>query len=96
MVETDRQAVIVDGCRIPFLRSGTGYRHLMACDLAAANIECLLRKTGLPGDVVDVMLAEYGADAARLADLRQKLGLLFEQQRVQRLQQRYGFSFPQA
>jgi peptide/nickel transport system permease protein len=29
----------------------------------------------LPGDPVDMMLAEYGADAARLADLRQKLGL---------------------
>ncbi|NLE75557.1 MAG: ABC transporter permease, partial [Chloroflexi bacterium] len=29
----------------------------------------------LPGDPVDVMLAEYGADAARLAQLRSQLGL---------------------
>lgn len=29
----------------------------------------------LPGDAVDMMLAEYGADAERLADLRDKLGL---------------------
>jgi peptide/nickel transport system permease protein len=29
----------------------------------------------LPGDPVDIMLAEYGADAARLADLRHQLGL---------------------
>ncbi len=69
MVETDRQAVIVDGCRIPFLRSGTGYRHLMACDLAAANIECLLRKTGLPADVVDCVILGHTVQNVRTSNL---------------------------
>ena len=69
MAATDRQAVIVDGCRIPFLRSGTGYRHLMACDLAAANIENLLERTGLPGDQVDCVVLGHTVQNVRTSNL---------------------------
>lgn len=47
-----RKAVLVDGVRIPFLRSGTDYQDLMAYDLARMAIQSLLTKTQLePGKV---------------------------------------------
>ena len=69
MAATDRQAVIVDGCRIPFLKSGTRYRRLMACDLAAANIENLLERTGLPGDQVDCVVLGHTVQNVRTSNL---------------------------
>jgi acetyl-CoA acetyltransferase family protein len=69
MVESARQAVIVDGCRIPFLRSGTGYRHLMACDLAAANIRNLLERAGLPKDQVDCVVLGHTVQNVRTSNL---------------------------
>ena len=69
MTDTDRQAVIVDGCRIPFLKSGTGYAHLMACDLAAANIENLLARVGLPGDEVDCVVLGHTVQNVRTSNL---------------------------
>ena len=69
MAATDRQAVIVDGCRIPFLKSGTGYRRLIACDLAAANIENLLERRGLPGDQVDCVILGHTVQNVRTSNL---------------------------
>lgn len=45
--------VLVDGCRTPFQRTGTGYRDLMSYQLAAAAIRGLLRRTGVAGDGID-------------------------------------------
>ncbi len=39
-----RRAVVVGGCRIPFLRSGTGYRELSAYDLARLALKSLLER----------------------------------------------------
>jgi acetyl-CoA acyltransferase len=69
MAATDRRAVIVDGCRIPFLKSGTGYGRLMACDLAAANIENLLRRTDLPADAVDCVVLGHTVQNVRTSNL---------------------------
>ncbi len=69
MVSTERQAVIVDGCRIPFLKSGTGYRRLMACDLAAANIRNLLHKAALPADQVDCVVLGHTVQNVRTSNL---------------------------
>ncbi|PSQ82326.1 MAG: acetyl-CoA C-acyltransferase, partial [Bacteroidetes bacterium QS_1_63_11] len=43
-----RTAVVVDGCRIPFQRSGTGYADLMAYDMGRMVLRRLLTRTGLP------------------------------------------------
>ena len=45
--------VLVDGCRTPFQRAGTGYRDLMSYQLAATAIGGVLRRTGVAGEVVD-------------------------------------------
>ena len=48
-----RTAVLVDGCRLPFQRSGTGYVDLMAYDMGRMVLRGLLSRTGLPPDQVD-------------------------------------------
>jgi acetyl-CoA acyltransferase len=48
-----RTAVLVDGCRLPFQRSGTGYTDLMAYDMARMALKGLLRRTGLDPATVD-------------------------------------------
>ena len=42
----------IDGCRIPFQRSGTGYKHLMAYDLARMAMQGLLHRTDLAPDQI--------------------------------------------
>jgi len=48
-----RTAVFVDGCRLPFQRSGTGYEDLMAYDMGRMVLKGLLTRTGLPADRVE-------------------------------------------
>jgi len=60
-----RKAVLVDGCRIPFLRSGTGYGDLMSYDLGRLALKALLDRTQIePGRVDRVIM---GTVIARLA-----------------------------
>lgn len=46
-------AVLVDGGRIPFQRSGTAYNDLMAYDLGRMAIEGLLARSGVNGSQLD-------------------------------------------
>jgi acetyl-CoA acetyltransferase family protein len=48
-----RKVVVVDGTRTPFLKSGTGYRDLMAYQLGAVAISGLLKKTSLDAAQVE-------------------------------------------
>ncbi|SHF19125.1 acetyl-CoA acyltransferase/acetyl-CoA acyltransferase [Fodinibius roseus] len=47
------EAVIVDGARIPFQRSGTGYKKLMAYDLGRMAIEGLIGRSGIDSGDID-------------------------------------------
>lgn len=52
-----RDVVFVDGCRIPFLRSGTSYASLKAYDLGRMALKALLNRTGIdPGGVDRVIM----------------------------------------
>ena len=51
-----RKIVVVEGCRTPFLRSGTDYLNLMSYQLGAFAIKGLLTKTGLDPDEVDQVI----------------------------------------
>ncbi len=51
-----REVVFVEGMRIPFQRSGTGYRDLTAYDLARIALKALLDRTELPGEQVDFVI----------------------------------------
>jgi len=46
-------AVLVDGCRIPFQRSGTNYNDLMAYDLGRMAIEGLLARNAVDPATID-------------------------------------------
>ncbi len=51
-----RNVVIVEGCRIPFLKAGTDYQDLMAYQLGAMAIKGLLEKTGLDKNEIDRLI----------------------------------------
>jgi acetyl-CoA acetyltransferase family protein len=60
-----RKAVLVDGCRIPFLRSGTEYRDLTPYDLGRLALKALLTRTMIdPAKVGQVIM---GTVISRLA-----------------------------
>jgi acetyl-CoA acyltransferase len=48
-----RSVVLVDGCRLPFQRSGTAYVDLMAYDMGRMVLKGLLTRTGLDPTAID-------------------------------------------
>ncbi len=50
------QVVFIDGVRIPFQRSNTGYRELTSFDLARLAMRALLEKTDFPPQQIDWVL----------------------------------------
>ncbi len=64
-ISQGRKAVLVDGCRIPFLRSGTAYRDLTPYDLGRLALKALLTRTMIePAKVGQVIM---GTVISRLA-----------------------------
>jgi len=64
-IRQGRKAVLVDGCRIPFLRSGTAYRDLTPYDLGRLALKALLTRTMIePAKVGQVIM---GSVISRLA-----------------------------
>lgn len=51
-----RSVVIIAGCRIPFLRSGSGYGDLMSYDLARLALKGLLDRTQIAPEAVDLII----------------------------------------
>ncbi len=64
MLENRRKTVLIDGCRIPFQRSGTGYRALSSYDLGRLALKALLRKTEIDPRMIDSVI--MGTVAAKL------------------------------
>ncbi|GIV32821.1 MAG: acetyl-CoA acetyltransferase [Chitinophagales bacterium] len=60
----NKNIVIIDGCRTPFLRAGTDYKDLMSYQLGAFAIRGLLNKTGLDAQHVDSVV--YGTVIANV------------------------------
>ncbi len=57
------RAAVIDGCRTPFLRSGTGYRKAMAWELGRYAVKGLMSKTGITSKDVDhVVMGTVAAD----------------------------------
>ena len=52
------RTAVIDGCRTPFVRSGTHFARLTAIDLGRHAVTELLARTQLPPDVVDHLV--YG------------------------------------
>lgn len=54
---SEKKVVVIDGCRTPFLRSGTDYMDLMSYQLGQFAIKGLLTKTGIaPSEVGQVIM----------------------------------------
>ena len=53
---TLEKVVFIDGCRTPFLRSGTQYMDLMSYQLGQYAIKGLLVKTGIDPAMVDEVI----------------------------------------
>ncbi|GAA5522408.1 acetyl-CoA C-acyltransferase [Aliifodinibius salicampi] len=53
MANQQPEAVIVDGARIPFQRSGTGYKKLMSYDLGRMAIEGLIGRANISPEMID-------------------------------------------
>lgn len=51
--QNSHAAVFIDGCRIPFQRSGTNYNDLMAYDLGRMAIKGLLARNSVAPSVID-------------------------------------------
>ncbi len=51
-----KNVVLIEGCRIPFLKAGTDYKNLMAYQLGKMAIQGLLHKTELPHSVIDLVV----------------------------------------
>ncbi|MBL7787519.1 MAG: acetyl-CoA C-acyltransferase [Chitinophagales bacterium] len=51
-----KKVVLVDGCRIPFQKSGTAYKNLMAYQLAQFAIKGLLDQTNIPTSEVQSLI----------------------------------------
>jgi acetyl-CoA acetyltransferase family protein len=63
--DNGRKAVLIDGCRIPFLRAGTGYRDLMSYDLGRLAISALVKRTRIEPEKIDRVI--MGCVIANLA-----------------------------
>ncbi len=55
-MENLRKVVVVDGCRIPFQKSGTGYQELSSYDLARLAVQGLIHKTQIARNRVDSLI----------------------------------------
>jgi len=64
-IESSRRVVLIDGCRIPFLRAGTGYKDLMSYDLARLAIKSLVTRTQIEPEKIDRII--MGCVIANLA-----------------------------
>ncbi|HUH67109.1 MAG TPA: acetyl-CoA C-acyltransferase [Syntrophales bacterium] len=60
-----RKAVLIEGCRIPFLRAGTGYADLMSYDLGRLAIKALVERTQIAPERIDRVI--MGCVIANLA-----------------------------
>lgn len=52
----ERSPVVVDGCRTPFLRSGTDFRDLTSYDLARMALKGLVDKTAVPPEEIQTVI----------------------------------------
>lgn len=75
-LKNGRRAVLIDGCRTPFLRSGTGYHDLTSYDLGRLALKALIERTQVPihkinqvimGTVISNMATSNVAREAALA-----------------------------
>ncbi|NIM00726.1 MAG: acetyl-CoA C-acyltransferase, partial [Acidobacteria bacterium] len=72
---TPRRVVVVDGCRTPFLRAGTGFRDWTAYDLGRTAIAGLLHRTGVDPGLIDLLVMGSVIMEPRTSNVARECGL---------------------
>ena len=65
MTNSNNRVAVIDGCRTPFLRSGSGYRDAMAWELGRSAVKGLVSRTGILSKEIDHLI--MGAVASDIA-----------------------------
>jgi len=67
--------VVVDGCRTPFLRSGTEFQDLRAYDLGAMAVSGLLARSRIPADAIERVVFGTVLQEPRTSNLAREVAL---------------------
>ena len=67
--------VVVDGCRTPFLRSGTEFFDLTGYDLGRAAVAGLLQRTRIDPEIVELLVLGTVLQDPRTTNLAREVGL---------------------
>lgn len=67
--------VLVDGARIPFLKSATGYKHLMAYDLGRMALSGLLARNNLDPSTIDRVIMGTVIQEVRTSNIARESAL---------------------
>jgi acetyl-CoA acyltransferase len=70
-----RPVVVVDGCRTPFVRSGTDFADLSAYDLARSALSGLLHRTGLDPQAIGLLVLGCVIQDADTSNVAREAGL---------------------
>ncbi len=73
--DASKTPVVIDGVRTPFLKSGTGFRDLMAYDLARRALSGLLGKTGIDPNEVDETILGTVIQEVRTSNIAREAAL---------------------
>jgi len=65
MAKDRNRVAVIDGCRTPFLRSGTAFIDMMGWELGRHAVKGLLAKSGVSGNDIDhVIMGSVATDVA--------------------------------
>ncbi len=75
MKPAQRKVAIIDYCRTPFLRSGTGYYDLMAWQVGRHAVKGLMAKSGVDSSVIDHLIMGCVATDIATTNVAREIGL---------------------
>ncbi|KAG8182775.1 hypothetical protein JTE90_023409 [Oedothorax gibbosus] len=70
-----KNIVLVEGVRTPFLVSGTDYFNLMAHDLQRQAFLALIRRTGIPKEIIDYIIVGTVIQEAKTSNIAREASL---------------------
>ena len=75
MVEKQTRVAVIDGCRTPFLRSGTEFRDLMGWQIGKFAVKGLLARTNFSYDEIDQVIMGCVVSDIATTNIAREIGL---------------------
>jgi len=72
------RVVLIDGVRVPFQRSATGYKNLMGYQLGEFAVRALMEKTGLPSSEVEYLIFGTTVHEVKTHNIAREVGFAAE------------------